>query len=76
MNFQKQMMSMIQNSYDNMFNVPMNNRVPVPEFDPNKMKEMMGKVDDSYLERMKKQAKPMGMSDEVINAGIAQLKNL
>lgn len=76
MNFQKQMMSMIQNSFDNMFNVPMNNRVPVPEFDPNKMKEMMGKVDDSYLERMKKQAKQMGMSDEVINAGIAQLKNL
>ena len=75
MNFQKQMMSMIQNSFDNMFNVPMNNRVPVPEFDPNKMKEMMGKVDDSYLERMKKQAKQMGMSDEVINAGIAQLKN-
>lgn len=76
MNFQKQMMSMIQNSFDNMFNVPMKNRVPVPEFDPNKMKEMMGKVDDSYLERMKKQAKQMGMSDEVINAGIAQLKNL
>ena len=76
MNFQKQMMSMIQNSFDNMFNVPMNNRVPVPEFDPKKMKEMMGKVDDSYLENMKKQAKKMGMSDEVINAGIAQLKKL
>lgn len=76
MNFKQQMMSMIQNSFDNMFDVPMNNRGSVPEFDPKRMKLMMEKVDDSYLENMKKQAKKMGMSDEVINAGIAQLKKL
>lgn len=74
MNFKKQMMGMVQNSFDNMFNIPKDKRFPVPGFDPQKMKEMLKKTDDSYFEKMKQTAKQMGMSDDVINAGITQLK--
>ena len=36
MNFKKQMMGMVQNSFDNMFNIPKDKRFPVPGFDPQK----------------------------------------